>query len=158
LFVSFGDEHIRSTLMKIAQIMKSPAISVELDDPLKLVKDIFDGSGFRHLLVCEHGQLVGVISERDLLRAISPHVNTHVYTTRDLATLNQRVHQIVKRQPLCLQAHASLGDAVRLFNANRIGCIPVVDEDRKPLGVVTRSDILRALDALGITAALDEVS
>lgn len=144
--------------MKIAQIMKSPAISVELDDPLKLVKDIFDGSGFRHLLVCEHSQLVGVISERDLLRAISPHVNTHVYTTRDLATLNQRVHQIVKRQPLCLQAHASVGDAVRLFNANRIGCIPVVDEARKPLGVVTRSDILRALDALGITTALDDVS
>lgn len=144
--------------MKISQIMKSPVVSVELDDPLKLVKEIFDGSGFRHLLVCEFGQLVGVISERDLLRAISPHVNTHVYTTRDLATLNQRVHQIVKRQPHHLPVHASVGDAVRLFNGNRIGCIPVVDEARRPVGLVTRSDILRALDTQGITAALDEVS
>jgi len=144
--------------MKISQIMKSPAVSVELDDPLKLVEEIFEGAGFRHLLVCDSEILVGVISERDLLRAISPYVHTHVYTTRDLATLNQRVHQIVKRQPHHLSADASVGDAVRLFNANRIGCIPVVDESRKPVGIVTRSDILRALDTQGITAALDKVS
>jgi acetoin utilization protein AcuB len=144
--------------MKISQIMKSPVVSVELDDPLKLVKEIFDGSGFRHLLVCEFGRLVGVISERDLLRAISPHVSTHVYTTRDLATLNQHVHQIVKRHPLSLKSTASVGDAVRLFNGNRIGCIPVVDETQKPLGIVTRSDILQALVAQGMTVALDDVS
>lgn len=144
--------------MKISQIMKSPVVAVELDDPLKLVKEIFDGSGFRHLLVCELGRVVGVISERDLLRAISPHVNTHVYTTRDLATLNQRVHQIVKRDPRCLPSESSVGDAVRLLNGNRIGCIPVVDDARKPLGIVTRSDILRALDAQGLTRNLDEAS
>jgi acetoin utilization protein AcuB len=97
----------------------------------------------KHLVIIEEGKLMGVLSERDLLLAISPYVNSNVYTTRDLATLNQRVGQIVERHPLYLDEQAEVEDAIDMFDKNHISCIPVVDADFVPVGVVTKSDLIR---------------
>lgn len=129
--------------MNITEIMTSPIITVTLDHFLKDVKEIFDQKDIRHLIVIEEGSLIGILSERDLLRNISPYVNTHVYTTRDLATLNQRVQHIVTRHPKTLTIKDQVVDAVNLFNSVRIGCIPIVDENNAPQGIVTRGDVIR---------------
>lgn len=145
--------------MKIERIMHTPVATVELDDTLKLVRELFEGSGFRHLLVVDEGsRLMGLLSERDMLRAVSPYVNSHIYTTRDLATLNQRVHQIMHRKIICMHPSDSVATAVRLFNEHKIGCIPVVNEKQQPVGIVTRSDLLRSLCDLGVLALLDELT
>ena len=129
--------------MNISEIMSSPIKSVTLDDFLKDVKDIFDSNDIRHLIVIEEGELIGIVSERDLLKNISPYLNSNVYTTRDLATLNQRVIHIVTRNPKFLNLQASVAEAIELFNSVRIGCIPIVDENHVPVGIVTRGDIIR---------------
>ena len=132
--------------MNISNIMTAPVVTVGLDDSLLDVKDIFDQSQIRHLIVVEENQLFGIVSERDLLRRISPHLLTHIYSTRDLASLNQRVHQIVTRKPLSLTIHSDAYAAVALFKSKKIGCIPIVNDDNRPVGIVTRSDILRHFD------------
>ena len=81
--------------MKISQIMSCNPVTVGLDDALSAVKEIFDNVKFHHLLVIEEGKLFGVISDRDLLKSISPNIGTNMYSFKDLATLNKRVHQIV---------------------------------------------------------------
>ena len=129
--------------MNITEIMSSPIKSVTLDDFLKDVKGIFDENDIRHLIVIEEGELFGIISERDLLKNISPYLNSNVYTTRDIATLNQRVINIVTRNPKFLTNKDSVEQAISLFNTHRIGCIPVVDEKNIPSGIVTRGDIIR---------------
>jgi acetoin utilization protein AcuB len=129
--------------MNISEIMSSPIKSVTLDDFLKDVKDIFDSNDIRHLIVIEEGELIGIVSERDLLKNISPYLYSNVYTTRDLATLNQRVINIVTRNPKFLNLQASVAEAIELFNTVRIGCIPIVDENHLPVGIVTRGDIIR---------------
>lgn len=129
--------------MNITEIMSTPIITVTLDNFLKEVKEIFDNNDIRHLIVIEEGTLIGIVSDRDLLKNISPYVNSHVYTTRDLATLNQRVQHILTRHPKTLTVHASVNDAIDLFNTFRIGCIPIVDDENVPLGIVTRGDIIR---------------
>jgi acetoin utilization protein AcuB len=129
--------------MNITEIMSSPIKSVTLDDFLKDVKEIFDSNDIRHLIVIEEGTLIGIVSERDLLKNISPYLNTNVYTTRDLATLNQRVIHIVSRNPKFLKVTDQVEDAIALFNSVRIGCIPIVDDDHVPVGIVTRGDIIR---------------
>ena len=129
--------------MNISEIMSSPIKSVTLDDFLKDVKDIFDSNDIRHLIVIEEGELIGIVSERVLLKNISPYLNSNVYTTRDLATLNQRVIHIVTRNPKFLNLQASVAEAIELFNSVRIGCIPIVDENHVPVGIVTRGDIIR---------------
>jgi acetoin utilization protein AcuB len=129
--------------LNITEIMSAPIKSVTLDHFLKDVKVIFDQHDIRHLIVIEEGTLIGVVSERDLLKNISPYMNSNVYTTRDIATLNQRVINIVTRNPKSLTLNDKVQDAITLFNTVRIGCIPIVDENNVPVGIVTRGDIIR---------------
>jgi acetoin utilization protein AcuB len=128
--------------------MTSRVVSVELDDSLETVKRIFDSVKFHHLLVVgSDKRLLGVISDRDLLRAISPYVGTLAEQARDLATLKKRVHQIMTRAPITLTAEASTEDAVQLFLEHRVSCIPIVDESFRAVGIVTWRDILKSLRA-----------
>ena len=134
--------------MLLREIMRSPVVTVQLDDSLREVNTIFEANVVHHVIVVDEDKLVGLVSERDFLRVISPYVFSHVYTTRDLATLNQRVHQIVSRHPVCLPQDATVQQAIDLFNSQRIDCIPVVDEQDIPVGMLTRSDILRHFQAI----------
>jgi len=129
--------------MKITEIMSSELITSTLDDFLSEVKEVLAVKKIKHLVIIEEGKLMGILSERELLLAISPYVNSNVYTTRDLATLNQRVSQIVERHPLYLDDQSELEDAIDMFDKNDISCIPIVDADFVPVGIVTKSDIIR---------------
>lgn len=129
--------------MNIDQIMSRQLVTVELDDSLAQVKEIFDNVKFHHLLVTDEGKLIGVLSDRDLFKAISPNVGTSRCTWHDQSTLNKRVHQIVTRRPVTLPPQADVADAVTIFNSHPISCIPVVDEANAPVGIVSWRDILR---------------
>lgn len=134
--------------MKLSEIMSIDPVCVSLDDSLGEVKDIFDHAHFHHLLVVEAGQLIAVVSDRDLLRSVSPNIGTNRYTVNDLATLNKRVHQIATRKPITLGPDNTVLEAVRVFNTHRISCIPIVDTDNKPVGIVSWRDILKNFDHL----------
>jgi acetoin utilization protein AcuB len=129
--------------MKITEIMSTELITSTLDDFLSEVKEVLAVNKIKHVVVIEEGKLMGILGERELLLAISPYVNSNVYTTRDLATLNQRVSQIVERHPLYLDDQSELEDAIDMFDKNDISCIPIVDADFVPVGIVTKSDIIR---------------
>ena len=131
--------------MKIRDIMTQTVVTVQMDDKLSLVKEIFDNSKFHHLLVLDEGKLFGVVSDRDLLKAISPNLGTMVITYRDLATLNKRVHQIMTRKPITLKADNSISDAAALFNTHRISCLPVVDDEFRPVGIVSWRDLIKTM-------------
>ena len=133
--------------MSVEKIMNKPVVTVEMDDSLKMVKEIFDNTHFHHLLVVKSGKLLGVISDRDLLKALSPHIGTATETTRDTATLNKRVHQIMTRKPVTIAQNAEIYDAIEIFNKYNISCIPVADDEDKPVGIITWRDILKALES-----------
>jgi acetoin utilization protein AcuB len=132
--------------MKLGEIMTTRVVTVEFDDSLATVKEIFDSLRFHHLLVVgSDRKLCGVISDRDLLRAISPYVGTPSETGRDSATLKKRAHQIMTRSPVTLRPDASLADATQLLLDRRISCIPIVDAGFRAVGIVSWRDILRSL-------------
>ena len=133
--------------MSVEKIMSKSVVTVEMDDSLKVVKDIFDNTRFHHLLVVESGKLFGVLSDRDLLKALSPNIGTAAETDRDAASLNKRVHQIMTRQPVTLGPSAGIDDAIDIFNRHNISCIPVVDAEQKPVGIISWRDILKALES-----------
>lgn len=132
--------------MKVREIMSKRVVTVELDDRLHVVKRIFDSTPFHHLLVIdEDGALYGVVSDRDLLRALSPFIGSTVETVRDASTLNKSVHQIMSRKPITLPPEAPVADAIQLFLTHPVSCIPVVDTQAKPVGIVSWRDILKSL-------------
>jgi len=134
--------------MQVTQIMSSKVVKVEMDDTLKVVKAIFENLPFHHLLVVENGTLMGVISDRDLLKAISPNIGTNIESYKDTATLNKKVHQIMTRNPITLNQNASVMDAVTAFNAHKISCLPILDDEARVVGIVSWRDILKNMQAM----------
>ncbi|WP_340678879.1 CBS domain-containing protein [Paraglaciecola sp.] len=132
--------------MIIEKLMSKPIVTVELDDTLKVVKHIFERAKFHHLLVVEKDVLYGVISDRDLLKAISPHIGTPNETPHDTVTLNKRVHQIMTRKPITLPPQADVYAAIKIFNQHSISCIPIVNDKGRPVGIISWRDILRAIE------------
>ena len=129
--------------MDVGDIMTARVVTVEMDDRLDVVKQIFDTLNFHHLLVIdERKKLTGVVSDRDLLKALSPQLGSAAETTRDAATLNKRVHQIMSRKLLTLHPRAAVTDAVQLFLEHRISCIPIVTEEFKPVGILSWRDVM----------------
>jgi acetoin utilization protein AcuB len=132
--------------MEVGSIMTTRVVSVEMDDRLDVVKKIFDTLKFHHLLVVDDRKILkGVVSDRDLLKALSPYVGSVAENARDLATLNKRVHQIMSRNLITLQPRASIAEAMKLFLDQRISCIPIVDAALKPVGILSWRDVLKAL-------------
>ena len=131
--------------MKIEKIMTKNVVTVKMDDTLGKVKEIFSNNMFHHLLVVEDKKLFGVISDRDLLKALSPSIDTPAETRQDLASLNRKAHQIMTRGPIALNENAQLNEAVELFNQHKISCIPIVNLDDLPVGILSWRDIMRAL-------------
>lgn len=147
--------------MKIEEIMSSRLVTVELDDSLSVVKELFDNTGFHHLLVIEADKLRGVISDRDLLKALSPTLGTVAEKLSDRDSLKKKVHQIMSRKPISLELSATVVDAVSLFNVKTISCIPIVDSVGRPVGIVSWRDIMQRLilDDCGICIrTLDDVT
>jgi acetoin utilization protein AcuB len=133
--------------MSVEKLMTRKLVTVELDDTLSTVREIFSRAKFHHLLVVEEGRLYGVLSDRDLLKAISPRIATAAETDKDRATLNKKVHQIMTRKPVVVKPQDSVYDAIDLINKYGVSCLPVVDDDNRPVGVLTWRDIFRALGA-----------
>ena len=132
--------------MKIKEIMSVDVVTIPMDAQLKAVKEIFDRVSFHHILVVEANALCGVISDRDLLKALSPNIGTASETIKDTATLNKRVHQIVTKKAITLKENAGIYDAIAVFNQYNISCIPIIDDFQKPVGVLSWRDILKVIE------------
>ncbi len=132
--------------MKIQDLMSKNVITVHIDDRLLRVKELFEQNSFHHLMVInDKNEMAAVISDRDYTKAIHPNIDKPSATVKDLATLNKRVHQIVKREPVVITEHASLKTVIQIFYENKISCLPVVDSNKHPIGVISWRDILKWL-------------
>lgn len=132
--------------MIVEKIMSKPIVTVEFDDSLKKLKEIFENVKFHHLLVVDEGKLYGVVSDRDLLKSISPFIGTPNEKPQDRMTLNRKTHQIMTRKPITLGPKANVYDAISIFNRHKISCIPIVNDKFEPVGIVSWRDILRVME------------
>lgn len=133
--------------MKLSELMSTRVVTVEMDDSLKVVKEIFDNTKFHHVLVLEEGRLFGVISDRDLYRSISHNIGTAAETKKDSETLLKKAHQVMSRLPITLGPNNDVNDAIAIFNQHTISCIPIVEDEDKVVGIISWRDIFKAIEA-----------
>ena len=87
-----------------------------MDHSIRHVSDLFSKNEFHHLLVIENSKLVGIISDRDLFKSLSPRVGTPAETTQERALLNKKAHQIMTRNSIVVNQQAGVKDAIEIFN------------------------------------------
>lgn len=128
--------------MKAQDIMTKNVISVDMDERLPIIKKIIESHEFHHLPVTDKGKLVGIISDRDLLRLISPFIDRVSEQPRDLDTLNRAAHQAMTRQPIAVKADTSIEEILAWFKRVDISCLPVVDEEEQIIGMISWRDLI----------------
>lgn len=132
--------------LKVSDIVSGRVVTVNFDDTVLVVKGIFDSVRFHHLpVVDEDGRIIGIISDRDFLKSVSPFLGTVNEQYRDVELLKKKVGLIMTRNPAVVNPETPVVDAVRLMNERKVSCLPVVPKgDTTLLGIVTWKDVVRA--------------
>ena len=97
--------------------------------------------GFQHALVVELGAVVGVISDREVLAAMSPDADSRFASRHELASLDKRAHQIMGRSPLRISTDATMAEAAALLLERRVHCLPVFHGQRC-VGTLSSGDVI----------------
>ncbi len=128
--------------MNVKSIMTVEVFTVRMDDTIGTIHEILKRAEFHHLLVVENRKLVGIISDRDTLRAISPFIGKLSEHQRDISIMDRKVHQIMTRRVITIEKITSIKTAANLLLENNISCLPVTSTDGEIEGIVTWKDIL----------------
>ncbi len=127
--------------MLIESIMTKKIITVRLDHSLGEIKLIFDNVKFHHLLVQDGNRLVGIISDRDLLKELSPNIDRGTASYKEIAVLSKKAHQIMSTKLITIPFNATIKEVIATFLLEKVSCLPVIGEDGSVAGVVSWKDI-----------------
>ncbi len=121
------------------------------EDTLRRVRALMRESGLRRFPVVEDGELVGMVTDRDVRQAdmSSEVVQERRYVEYVLDRI--LVGGIMTPHPITVGPDASLKEAAELILEHKIGGLPVVDAGRL-IGIITETDLIRALIALADAA------
>ena len=126
---------------RVKSIMHTKLVTVSADDSLDTVDDIMNLGHVRHLPVVKAGELVGVVSHRDLLRASLSSIS-NVGLDEKKAFLNSiRIKEVMNRRLVTIGPDATAQEAAEIMADEKIGCLPVV-EDGRLVGMITETDLL----------------
>ena len=128
--------------MTVDSIMSREVVTVRPDAALMEIRGLLHEKGFNHLLVTEEDDtLCGVISDRDVLKAISPFLDTYSEEHRDVNTLSQPASEIMQAEPITVAPDTTIKEASMMLLDNRVSSLPVV-EGTELVGIVTGKDML----------------
>ncbi|GAB1422565.1 hypothetical protein MASR2M15_28000 [Anaerolineales bacterium] len=121
---------------------------VQLDTSLKQAREIMANHQVTHLPVLdEKGQLAGIISDRDCKMAMnSPFIMRERWQDEELDQ-HLKIESIAIEEPLTIGPDENLKVAIEYMLKEHIGCLPVL-ESEKLIGIITRTDILKAFLSL----------
>ncbi len=122
--------------------MSEPAVFVTREDSLLVAAALMAEHRLRHLPVVRAGQVIGMLSDRDVRTAIGDPVRC-IATPEIYRAIT--VGDAMTGPAVTVAATTPLPELASRFTDDRIGALPVVDRDGKLLGVVSYVDVVRAL-------------
>lgn len=124
---------------EVADVMTARVVTLSPHHSFSEAANLMNNRYFRHCVVVDaHGQLVGVISDRDILRALARNPNAQ----------SKSLDQIMTRNPVTVRRNTPIVEAVRKIVSKRINCLPVVEENGSVCGLVTSTDLLKSYQRL----------
>jgi acetoin utilization protein AcuB len=127
--------------MLVRDVMQATVVTISPERTLPEAIRLTSQHGIRHLPVVEDGKLVGIVSDRDLKRAMaSPATSLEAHELTYLLD-RLRVKEIMSRGVIVIGPQWPVEDAARLMVQEKIGALPVTEGDRL-VGIVTETDLL----------------
>ena len=130
--------------MRVRDLMTREPITMPRDTPVLDARQLMLRERIRHLLVAEHGRLIGVVTDRDIrLNLPSPATSLSVWEINHLLA-RLTVGQVMSKYVITVDPDRDARDAARIMLDEKIGALPVLEGDRL-VGIITETDLLRAL-------------
>jgi CBS domain-containing protein len=154
--------------MKIEDVMQKDVIKFnELDKIVDVAQSFRENKISGAPVVNKENKIIGVISEGDIMRLLeihSPKINLILPAPLDLSELPIRmkyeldeiaedmqragsivIDQIMTKKVVSIGSNASISDAAELMDTHKVKRLPVVNDEGKLVGIVTRGDIIGAM-------------
>ncbi len=128
--------------MHIANIMTENVHTVSPSHTLADLKKIFDNASYRHVLVEDKSKLIGVISDRDVLKRTSPFLGTNRESNYDRQQQLLKASEIMTTKMITVNPDTSVEYAAILLTEKKVSCLPVVDSNFAIAGIVSWKDLL----------------
>ncbi len=116
----------------VGDFMTRDLVTLQESDDLALAEQMLKLGSIRHLPVVRGGKLVGLVTQRDLLRAAISH-----------APQRTTAAEVMIRELTSVRPTTSLVQAARVMLERKFGCLPVCDEEGVLVGIVTEADFVR---------------
>lgn len=121
----------------VKEIMSPNVITVQEDDRLSKLEEIWKTNPIHHLVVVNGDRVVGVVSKIDMLRAYNGQGDV---SRKTLSMLT--VGEIMTKNPLTVEVEDTVGLVADILLANKFHSLPVID-DGELAGIVTSHDLIK---------------
>ena len=133
--------------MHVREIMATDIEIVDRNDDLLALQERMAAKQLRHLPVLEQGDIVGLVTQRDLFKAAMSSVMGYGEKAQQAYLQSVRVKEIMTYPVVTISPDTSVAAAAEMIITKGIGCLPVVDGTAL-VGIITKTDLLRCLKAL----------
>ncbi len=134
--------------MLVKNWMSKEVITVDVDDSMQKAIYILQEQNIKMLPVMEKGEIVGIITDRDLKKA-SPSDATTLDMHELLFLISKiKIRDLMKKSVYTVQPNCTVEEAAAILLEKKISGLPVVDENNRLLGTITRSDLFRVIISL----------
>jgi CBS domain-containing protein len=129
-----ADSDWRHSFRTVDQVMTRHVFTVHPEDVIDLAASLMEWEHIRRVPVeDDQGHLVGLLSQRDLLRLVTPGAKKD---GRPVA-----VREVMKPNPVTVSPQTKTLEAIEIMRKYKVGCLPVV-ENGKLVGIVTEYDFV----------------
>ena len=133
--------------MQVKDVMSTEVTVVDRNDALSHVEDLMVAKKLRHVPVVENGELVAIVSQRDVFKAMMSSTMGYGEKAQKAYLHSVRVKEIMTDPVVTVAPDTAVGEAAALMLNRGIGCLPVLDGTQL-VGIVTKTDLLRYVHSL----------
>jgi CBS domain-containing membrane protein len=129
--------------LRVRDLMTPDVRVVRPDDSIGTLRELMQEKGIRHVpVVDEAGMLVGLVSERDVLRrAAGLEGDVPLSVSRDLSSA-VKVSELMTWDPETVESDEAAAAAAAVMLDNKYGCLPVIEQGTL-VGILTEADFVR---------------
>ena len=126
----------------VSHLMTADPITLTVSDTVADAMALMDKHSFRHIPIVDGEDLVGVVSHRDLARAVLGHTDELPFQEQRQVFAEVSIDEVMVRGVATVAPNDALKDATYLMLENKFGCLPVCEGTRL-VGILTESDFVR---------------
>ena len=128
--------------MMVRDLMTTDVITVDEGDDLDLAQSEMSLARIRHLPVVRKGRLVGLVTHRDILEAMCSVFADIGGQQQAEFFRSVAVTEIMASRVRTVEPDTDASEAARTLLESKIGCLPVVDDGDRLVGIVTEADFV----------------